>query len=195
MIRILHERQKAGVEIRIIGKVAGSKELKELNVQKLQGQFPTRTVLHTRTIVRDRHQAFIGSQSLRKAELDSRRELGLIVNNAFVVKRLCDIFEADWVPKAIPLPEPSGKLNEAAAVVLDLVERKNDDESIVKAGQALVKELDPLAATVKQAVRKAVERAGDAVIRDKSLRSTVKKVAKKVVKQAVKDAVEEVKAS
>jgi hypothetical protein len=43
------------------------------NVQKLAGQR-----LHTRTIVRDRRQAFVGSQSLRTAELDARRELGLI---------------------------------------------------------------------------------------------------------------------
>ena len=37
--------------------------------------------LHTRTIIRDGRQAFIGSQSLRAAELDSRREVGLIVRD------------------------------------------------------------------------------------------------------------------
>ena len=48
--------------------------------------------LHTRTIIRDRHQAFVGSQSLRTAELDARRELGLIIQDAKAVTRLVDTF-------------------------------------------------------------------------------------------------------
>ena len=78
MLRILQERAKAGVEIKVIGKVAGSVPFE---VQKLGG-----TRLHTRTIIRDRRQAFVGSQSLRTAELDSRRELGLILQDAKAVK-------------------------------------------------------------------------------------------------------------
>ena len=89
MLRILQERAKAGVEIKVIGSVAGRAEF---DVQKLAG-----TRLHTRTIIRDRRQAFVGSQSLRTAELDSRRELGLIVQDAKVVKKLIETFEADWV--------------------------------------------------------------------------------------------------
>ena len=52
--------------------------------------------LHTRTIIRDRREAFVGSQSLRKAELDSRREVGVIVRESKVVSGLLDTFEADW---------------------------------------------------------------------------------------------------
>jgi phosphatidylserine/phosphatidylglycerophosphate/cardiolipin synthase-like enzyme len=92
MIRILQERAKAGVKIKVIGKVAGSVPFE---VQKLNG-----TRLHTRTIVRDRHRAFVGSQSLRTAELDSRRELGLIIQDAKAVKKLVDTFETDWAPHA-----------------------------------------------------------------------------------------------
>ncbi len=88
MLRILHDRAKAGVEIKIIGTVAGRAGF---DVQKLGG-----TRLHTRTIIRDRHQAFVGSQSLRRAELDSRREVGLIVRDAPVVRKLIDTFEGDW---------------------------------------------------------------------------------------------------
>ena len=54
--------------------------------------------LHTRTIIRDRHQAFVGSQSLRKLELDSRREVGLIVRDPGVIRRLVATFELDWIP-------------------------------------------------------------------------------------------------
>jgi cardiolipin synthase len=88
MLHILQERSKAGVTIKVIGKVAGSVPFE---VQKLGG-----TRLHTRTIICDRRQAFVGSQSLRTAELDSRRELGLILQDAKAVKKLIDVFESDW---------------------------------------------------------------------------------------------------
>ena len=42
--------------------------------------------LHTRTIIRDGRQAFVGSQSLRQPELDSRREIGIIVRDVKAVK-------------------------------------------------------------------------------------------------------------
>ena len=88
MLRVLHERAKAGVEIKVIGSVAGHTPL---DVQKLAGKR-----LHTRTIIRDRKQAFVGSQSLRAEELDSRRELGLILHDAKVVTTMIQTFEADW---------------------------------------------------------------------------------------------------
>ena len=52
--------------------------------------------LHTRTILRDRERAFIGSQSLRALELDKRREVGIFVRGATVVKEMIATFEADW---------------------------------------------------------------------------------------------------
>ena len=38
----------------------------------------------------------IGSQSLRRPELDQRREVGVLITNAVVARQLRDIFEADW---------------------------------------------------------------------------------------------------
>jgi phosphatidylserine/phosphatidylglycerophosphate/cardiolipin synthase-like enzyme len=52
--------------------------------------------LHVRAIVRDRTQAFVGSQSMRKDELDNRREVGLIINNRAVAGKILQVFEADW---------------------------------------------------------------------------------------------------
>ena len=52
--------------------------------------------LHVRAIIRDGTRAFVGSQSLRKEELDSRREVGLLVNNPAVTRKLMQVFEADW---------------------------------------------------------------------------------------------------
>ena len=51
---------------------------------------------HLRAIVRDGRFAFLGSQSLRKLELDSRREIGVLIKSRKVVSRIVEIFEADW---------------------------------------------------------------------------------------------------
>jgi ATP-binding cassette, subfamily B, bacterial len=66
-LRLLEERGKAGVSIRVLGKVTGN---------RLPSHELARMRLHTRTIIRDRTQAFVGSQSLRQLELDARREIG-----------------------------------------------------------------------------------------------------------------------
>jgi phosphatidylserine/phosphatidylglycerophosphate/cardiolipin synthase-like enzyme len=179
MLRILQERAKAGVEIKVIGSVAGRAHF---DVQKLAGKR-----LHTRTIIRDRRQAFVGSQSLRTAELDSRRELGLIVQDAKAVKTLIDTFESDWActnaKKAPARPtEREAPTDEPAAV---------SGKEAEKAVQVLTKELDPLAVSVKKAVRKAVAKAGEDVLHDKDVKDTMKKVVKKAVKEAVKEAVQD----
>jgi phosphatidylserine/phosphatidylglycerophosphate/cardiolipin synthase-like enzyme len=89
MIRLLHQRAKAGVDVRIIGKVG--KRGGDMRVQKLPGGR-----LHVRAMVRDGDTAFVGSQSLRGLELDMRREVGIIVRDAKVVKGMCEVFEEDW---------------------------------------------------------------------------------------------------
>jgi hypothetical protein len=177
MLRILQDRAKAGVKIRIIGKASRGSQF---DVQKLGS-----SRLHTRTIIRDRHQAFVGSQSLRPAELDSRRELGLIVRDAKVVKKLVDAFEADWIPKEEPKEKDSPKETQAD------VPHEATEKETEKAVQVFTKELDPLAITVKKAVRKAVAKAGEDVLHDKDVKETMKKVVKKAVKEAVKEAVQE----
>jgi hypothetical protein len=154
----------------------------QFDVQKLAG-----TRLHTRTIIRDRRQAFVGSQSLRTLELDSRREVGLIVQDAKAVKKLIDTFESDWAgtnaKKALARPKDSEAPTDEPAAV----SRKETDRAV----QALTKELDPLAVSVKKAVRKAVAKAGEDVLRDKDVKNTMKKVVKKAVKEAVKEAVQD----
>jgi phosphatidylserine/phosphatidylglycerophosphate/cardiolipin synthase-like enzyme len=88
MIRLLEQRQRAGVDIRIIGRVA--KRGSGLRGQKPCGR------LHVRAMVRDGDTAFVGSQSLRALELDGRREVGLIAKDPKVVKGLIEVFETDW---------------------------------------------------------------------------------------------------
>ena len=89
MIRILRERVSAGVSVRILGKVG--KRGAGLTAEKFPGER-----LHVRAIVRDGQQAFVGSQGLRKLELDGRREVGVIVKDPKVVARMTAVFEEDW---------------------------------------------------------------------------------------------------
>lgn len=89
MIRILRERVSAGVSVRILGKLG--KRGAGLTAEK----FPGRR-LHVRAIIRDGQQAFVGSQGLRKLELDGRREVGLIVKSPKIVARMAAVFEHDW---------------------------------------------------------------------------------------------------
>jgi len=96
MLRVLQDRVKAGVDVRVLGTVG--KRGAFLKAQKLRG-----IRLHVRAIVRDGRQAFVGSQSLRKIELDARREVGIIVRDPRIVKKLRTTFEADWA--ATPLAQ------------------------------------------------------------------------------------------
>ena len=89
MLKALLARAKDGVEIRVLGKVA--KSAAGIEARKLPG-----LRLHVRAIVRDGCASFIGSQSLRKIELDGRREVGIISSDVEVAKRMQEVFEADW---------------------------------------------------------------------------------------------------
>jgi phosphatidylserine/phosphatidylglycerophosphate/cardiolipin synthase-like enzyme len=89
MIRILRDRLEAGVDVRIIGKM--EKGHSPLSAQNCPGKRQ-----HLRAIVRDGRFAFLGSQSLRKLELESRREIGVLIKSRKVVSRIVEIFEADW---------------------------------------------------------------------------------------------------
>ena len=89
MLKALEARVKDGVDVRVLGKVA--KSAAGLDARKLPGRR-----LHVRGMVRDGSATFVGSQSLRKLELDGRREVGVIVSDTAIAKRLQDLFEADW---------------------------------------------------------------------------------------------------
>ena len=88
MLKILTERIKAGVDVRVIGKVESKWDVKS---EKYPGKR-----LHIRAIIRDGNRAFLGSQSLRRLELEKRREVGLIVTDEEVVAQMKEIFEDDW---------------------------------------------------------------------------------------------------
>lgn len=93
MIKLLKERVTKGVRIRVLGSVKGKHEgIDEYYLAPMR--------LHVRAIVRDGLRAFVGSQGLAKSELEKRREVGLIVNNPTVARKLLQVFEADWKESA-----------------------------------------------------------------------------------------------
>jgi phosphatidylserine/phosphatidylglycerophosphate/cardiolipin synthase-like enzyme len=89
MIKLLQERVKAGVDVRIIGKVG--KKGEGLTAEKMPG-----SRLHVRAMLRDGQEMFLGSMSLRAIELDKRREVGVIVKERAAAKHFREIFEQDW---------------------------------------------------------------------------------------------------
>lgn len=89
MLKLLHERVKAGVDVRIIGKV--SKKGEGLTVERMPGMR-----LHVRGMLRDGQEMFLGSMSLRALELDKRREVGVLVKERTAAKQFREIFEEDW---------------------------------------------------------------------------------------------------
>jgi phosphatidylserine/phosphatidylglycerophosphate/cardiolipin synthase-like enzyme len=165
MLRILEDKKKSGVEVRVIGSLTGNRlgacELKRMR-------------LHTRTIIRDRTQAFVGSQSLRQVELDARREIGIILRDGPAIKSLARTFEEDWVASSADLEEKPAP-------------RRNRSKNVRKIARLVSEKiaLNPVA-------KKVVKSIGDHAGRDqKGLRDTVKEVLKDVVEQTAQDAARE----
>ena len=162
MLRALSERLKAGVEIKVIGRV--SKQNPGLEVRNL-----AKLRLHTRTIICDRRQAFVGSQSLRMAELDSRREVGVIVREPNVVNGLIKTFETDWAMSA------AGENQVSAGNLKETIKE-------------LVKELSPLNPIVQEALK---ETAKSGSLNPQEVKETVKEAVKEAVQERVEEMVKE----
>lgn len=165
MLRALGGRMRAGVAIKVIGRVG--KKNPGLDVRNL-----VKPRLHARTIIRDRHQAFVGSQSLRQAELDSRREVGVMVREPKVIRGLVKTFETDWAN-------------------IPLAEKRPPDAApkFKKVMKALVKELSPLNPIVKEALREVASEAGSGDLNPQEMKETVKEAVKEAVKERVEEMV------
>jgi cardiolipin synthase A/B len=164
MIRILRDRSRDGVEIRIIGRV--SKPSDEFDPGRLM-----RMRFHTRVILRDHRDAFLGSQSLREPDLDKRRELGMIVRDRDTVHSIAKVFESDW---AGLVPAPSDSHTQAA----------DSTRAVKKAVKIIVKEL-PLAPIVEDALKQAVGELPPVELHGNELRHNLTDALKDAVEGAV----------
>jgi len=165
ILRALNDRLHKGVKIRVIGAVG--KKSHSLDVRPLSG-----LRLHTRTIIRDGREAFVGSQSLRVAELDSRREVGVIVRGSKLVKGLVKTFEEDWERKRVASDAP-------------------DTGDIKKKLKTMVKKLSPLNPLVKEAVSDVVSKAGGKALDAAEMKTTVEKAVKEAVRERVSEMLNE----
>ena len=89
MLRLITERIKAGVDVKIIGKVEAKWDVHCCE------QYPGKR-LHIRAMIRDGKRAFLGSQSLRRLELEKRREVGVIITDESMIREMQTVFERDW---------------------------------------------------------------------------------------------------
>lgn len=185
MVGILKNRAKAGVEIRILGNVG--KIGAGLETKKMSG-----LRLHTRTIIRDGKQAFLGSQSLRKAELDARREVGLITQDAKIIKGLVSTFEADWVGNVqVESDLKEAGLRTAAKAAKKAVKSlANDLPAIVPIVQDAV--VEAVAETIGANPKKPKQNGIEDVIKDVVLEA-VQEVVQGVIKETVTEVVQDIK--
>lgn len=170
MLKVLIERAKSKAKIKVIGEVAG----KKIAARKLAGMR-----LHTRCIIRDRCDAFVGSQSLRKLELDSRREIGIVVRDPTVVAALCKTFAGDWKASERLATKPVAI--QVEKVAKKLAERVHEELPV-----------QPVVKRVAKAIKKTSRKKIPTKTAEKLVRSAVEITVKDAVKEAAAEVVKEV---
>lgn len=170
MIRLLEERAKAGVAVHILGRLTRRSDL--LPQHKLP-----HVRLHTRCIVRDGREAFIGSQSLREVELAARREVGLIFKDPAIIGRLMKTFREDW-----DLAESFRHTGAPEPVTAASLAKK--------VAKAIAKDLPPVAPVLEGIVRQVAGSRPDGSVDPDIVENNIKVAVKEAVTDAVLDAVE-----
>ncbi len=182
IVRILEARVKAGVAVRIIGKLkakSGVLPSADLVQKTLQMR------LHARAMVRDGSWAFVGSQSLRTLELDARREVGIIFREAKAVARVAKTFADDWEEKGQPATQP-----------LSTAEAEEQEEASAakvakKVAKAVADDMAPVRPLFELTVRELSGSAPDVNLNHPEMEASVKQAVKDAVRQVVRDFVEE----
>jgi phosphatidylserine/phosphatidylglycerophosphate/cardiolipin synthase-like enzyme len=175
MSRVLCERIKAGVKVRVLGRL--SKRVTKAESRQLHIR------LHTRTIVRDGQNVFLGSQSLRTEELDARREVGLIFHDQKIAARLAAVFEEDW--------DESGKIREKKSKDRDLGDAPPPRRVAKKVAKTVAKVLPPVAPLLEVVVRELAGSDAEVPVDPEELESTVRNAVKNAVQEAVEEVVEQ----
>ena len=171
--RILSDRCRDGVQIKVLGRL--SRKVPGAEVSKLFMR------LHARMIIRDREHVFLGSQSLRTAELDARREVGLIFHDHKITARLVEIFEEDW-------KESSRGKTEAAEMGEDSPQVEKVAKQVAK---TVAKVLPPVAPVLEVVVRELGGPRTEVDIDPEELEATVKEAVKEAIQEAVATAVKD----
>ena len=171
MIGLLEERSRAGVNIQILGSM--TRKIPGIAVHKL---LPMR--LHTRTMVRDGKLAFVGSQSLRAAELDGRREVGVIFRDSRITSRLVQTFAEDWAM--------------AERTIQQIKDEAPAAKVARKVAKQITKELPQVAPVINGAVKEVVGSTIDVELSPEEVEAIVRDAVKEAVKETVGELVQDV---
>jgi cardiolipin synthase len=170
LIRLLQERAKANVAVRIIGRVADKNV--PLAVRRL-GHMR----LHTRSLVRDRKSLFVGSQSLRELELDGRREVGIVSKDRRAVAAVLKVFEEDWA------------MSEQSAAAAD--ESRPVAKVAKKIAKTLSKELPRVGPVLDRVLKQETGGGADLKVDADEIEETVREAVKHVVRAVVEQTIEQ----
>ena len=162
-VKLLNEKISQGVDVRVIGTTSHK-----------GGALPARKLpmrLHARAILRDGRSVFLGSQSLRKLELEARREIGIVVHDQKIAKQMIAIFDKDWsgaTPEQVPeasdfINLPAKKLAKKVLKGLNIVPAVEQilDRALDKEGNCT---LEP--AEIVEGVREAMHEEVQAAVKD-----------------------------
>ena len=168
-VKLLNKKISAGVEVRVLSRASAKSG--SIPVRRL----PTR--LHLRAILRDGNTAFVGSQSLRKLELEARREVGIIFHDKKIVKEMETIFEKDW-KRSEPVVEDS-KLASALIVPAKKVAKEVAKQIAIKP-------------VVEQVLEKVIDTKDPTPFEPDEVAQTVREAFHEEVQGAVREALKEV---
>jgi len=167
---LLEERLAAGVDVKIIGRLNPRKS--QIPVCRL-----SQIRLHARVIIRDGRDAFIGSQSLREAELDNRREVGIVLRDRKIVNALSSTFRDDW------------KLAKESADSRPSLDAPN--KVAKRVAKAVSRDLPPVAPVVEGVVQAIIGTTEELPLDSDKIEEKVKRAVSEAVRNVVTDAVKE----
>lgn len=168
-IKLLNKKISAGTEVRVLSRASAK-----------SGSIPVRRLpsrLHLRAMLRDGNTAFLGSQSLRKLELEARREIGVIFRDKKTVKEMESVFEKDW-KRSEPVVENT-KLASALIVPARKVAKQVAKQVAIKP-------------VVEQVLEKVIDTKDPTPFEPEEVAQTVREAFHEEVEGAVKEALKEV---
>ena len=167
-LKLLDKKISAGVEVRVLSRASAK-----------NGDIPLRRLpsrLHLRAMMRDGNSAFLGSQSLRKLELEARREIGVIFRDKKIVKQMEAVFEKDW-KSSEPVTEET-RLDSALVVPAK------------KVAKQVARQID-IQPVIEQVIEKVIDAKDSAPFEPDEVTQTVREAFHDEVQDAVRHALKE----
>lgn len=171
IVTLLNERTKDGVDIRVIGRVTRHLKAPACELAQIR--------LHTRSMIRDGEDVFVGSQSLRAAELETRREVGLAFRGPEIAKRILKTFNEDW--KAA-VKEKTDHPQKAAV---------SASKTVKKFAKAMTRSLPPVGPVLEMIARETIGEDIELEIDTDKFQKLIKTAVKEAVEESMRNAVHE----